>query len=340
MSGKQLVDEIIIADTGSTDDTKKIAEGFDAKVYDFTWCDDFSAARNFALEQSDADWNFVLDADEYLRPFKRAELERQIRHLEKQCGGKFIGAISRYDAYFEKSGEKSCSVSSVPRLLPKGVRYEGRIHEQPQEDLPCWLLGLEADHDGYLFENKAERNLPYLQKAAGEAPKDGYVHYQLAKTLRNMERLQESLPEFRIFYELTKEETGYRMEGIILYLYTLLDLEQQPLLEEAFDIIQKEAHRLGAYADYHFVCGIFYMKYVLADVEKHISYLPRIEESYLTCLRIGERPECGGVVGTGSFKAWYNLGTWYEVSGQVQKARYCYEQAAEQGYTPAKNRLK
>ena len=47
-----LVDEIIIADTGSVDETKAIAAQFEAKIYDFPWCDDFSAARNFTVQQS------------------------------------------------------------------------------------------------------------------------------------------------------------------------------------------------------------------------------------------------------------------------------------------------
>lgn len=335
-----LVDEIIIADTGSEDATKEIARRFRAKIYDFVWCDDFSAARNFALDQSDADWNLILDADESLRPLKRKELERQLTKLTQQLqGGGFLGAISRYDPYTESDGMLGTSISQIPRLLPNKVRYKGRIHEQPDSSLPCYLLEIKADHDGYLFENKGERNLPYLQRAVKEEPEEAYYHFQLAMTLRNLGRLEESLPEFRSFYQRTEEENGYRREGVLLYLYTLLDLEREPLLEEAFALLKKEEGKLGDQAEYHFVCGIFYMKFVLANVEKNISYLPKIEESYLTCLKIGERPEQGGVVGAGSFKAWYNLGIWYEVSGALEKAKYCYKQAAELGYEPAKQRL-
>ena len=55
-SVKDVADEIIIVDTGSTDSTKDIASSFGAKIYDFDWIDDFSAARNFALEKSTGDW--------------------------------------------------------------------------------------------------------------------------------------------------------------------------------------------------------------------------------------------------------------------------------------------
>ena len=69
-AAKPLVDRILITDTGSTDKTVEIADMMGAAVSEFTWVDDFSAARNFALDQSDADWNLVLDADEYC-PLKK-----------------------------------------------------------------------------------------------------------------------------------------------------------------------------------------------------------------------------------------------------------------------------
>ncbi len=76
-----LVDEVILVDTGSTDKTMEIAKEMGAKVYTFAWVDDFSAARNFALDQSDADWNLVLDGDEYLRAVTRDKLEEMLQDV-------------------------------------------------------------------------------------------------------------------------------------------------------------------------------------------------------------------------------------------------------------------
>jgi len=58
------VDELIVVDTGSTDNTKEIARGYGADIYDFSWRDDFSLARNFALDRAAGEWVFFLDADE------------------------------------------------------------------------------------------------------------------------------------------------------------------------------------------------------------------------------------------------------------------------------------
>ncbi len=67
-SVKDVADEIVIVDTGSTDKTIEIAESFSAKIFHFDWVNDFSAARNFALSKCTGDWILYLDADEELNP--------------------------------------------------------------------------------------------------------------------------------------------------------------------------------------------------------------------------------------------------------------------------------
>lgn len=330
-----LVDEMIVVDTGSSDRTKEIAGEMGARVFDFQWVNDFSAARNFALDQSDGDWNLVLDGDEYLKPAHRGKLERMLSGRK----GMWLGCITRYDSFRDEEGI-SVSTAVLPRLLPKGVRYEGTIHEQPAGDYPSYGTSLEADHDGYLYEDKGERNLPYLEQAVRDHPEDGYYRFQLAYTLRNLKRQEESLPYFRDFYRLAGKGEGYRAGGVVLYLYTLLDMGTAGHLDEAAGIIEKEEPVLGGWSDFCFVCGLFYMKRVLSDVRRYIGLLPNIEKCYLKCLRLGEQPMAGGVVGTGSFKAAYNLGAWYEVSGQTSLAEKYYRIAAKEGYGPAVMRLK
>ena len=338
-SAEHLVDDIIIADTGSADRTKEIARNAGALVLEYEWTDDFSAARNFALDHSDGDWNLVLDADETLRPYTRKGLEERISRLWAAYGQAWMGAITRYDSYHDGDGI-SVSTSLIPRLLPRGVRYGGIIHEQPDTGIECYPLLLEADHDGYLSGDKGERNLPYLEKAARMYPQDPYYRFQMAATLRNMKRLKDSLHWFRSFYEKVPGQAGYRTEGILLYLYTLMDLDGPACLHEAGEIIGREKPVLGKRADFCFLCGLYYMKLVLSDVGQYRHLLPEIEHSYLECLRIGEHPEQGGVVGTGSFKAAYNLGLWYEVSGNGEKATEYYRQSALAGFEPAARRLK
>ena len=71
-----VVDEVVVVDTGSTDNTRLIVEGYGARVIDFPWTDDFAAARNAAIAAAYGDWILVLDADEVLEPIRPVELGR------------------------------------------------------------------------------------------------------------------------------------------------------------------------------------------------------------------------------------------------------------------------
>ncbi|MBW4635516.1 MAG: tetratricopeptide repeat protein [Iphinoe sp. HA4291-MV1] len=81
-SVKNIVDEMVVLDTGSTDSTPQIATKFGAKVHHFEWCNDFSAARNEALKYVTGDWILVLDADETLTQTIVPQLKQAIRREE------------------------------------------------------------------------------------------------------------------------------------------------------------------------------------------------------------------------------------------------------------------
>lgn len=329
---KKLVDEIYITDTGSTDDTVEIAEEFGAHISTYVWGNDFAAARNYALEQSECDWNLILDADEYLVSGKRKDL---LRFVEK---GDCVGAIRRYDSYREENGEISQACMYTTRVVPKGTFYEGRVHEQVISDMPIAPLPLVFEHDGYLQGGKGERNLGILLEELEENPEEPYVLYQVSRTLWLMKEYERADCYFREFYRVTPEEgTGYRENGVIAYIYNLIALKKYA---EGFRVIEKEQARLGDRADFHFACGTFYTQAIFSDVQKYVGYLPRIEESYRRCLEIGEVPEHEGVKGNGSFKAAYNLGVWFEVNGNTKEALKYYRMAKEQGYGPAGERMK
>ena len=330
-----LADKIYITDTGSTDKTKEIATSFGAVVTDFAWCQDFAAARNFALSQSDCDWNLVLDADEYLVRGSRKDLDVFLGRTD------LIGAIQRQDFYMEDApggeAQMAYAYSYTSRLLPKGIGYTGKIHEQVDSSLPVYPLPLLFEHDGYLQPGKAERNLAILLTELEASPEDSYVLFQTAETLRGLKRFREACSYYAGFYRYVPPKgAGYRAGGIINYLYSFIEIQDW---NTALSMAKAEEQNLAAYADFHFACGILFMKAILADTRAYISYLPRIEQSYLKCPKIGEIPENQGIHGSGSFRAAYNLGTWYEVAGDQKKASEYYGQAAKDGYQPAKARL-
>ena len=100
-SVKEWVDEMIIVDTGSTDKTIDIAGSFDAKVLNFEWVNDFSAARNFALSHVTSDYVLVLDADERLGPGSGSKVRQVINDTSFHMGLMSLHQASSVDASLE-----------------------------------------------------------------------------------------------------------------------------------------------------------------------------------------------------------------------------------------------
>ena len=119
-------DEIIVADTGSTDHTKEIARSFGARVYDFPWCDDFSAARNFAVSKATMDYWMWLDADDVL---PASQLCALLELKEQLCGDIDI-VMMKYETSFDEQGKPLFSFYRE-RILKTSRRYiwEGPVHE-------------------------------------------------------------------------------------------------------------------------------------------------------------------------------------------------------------------
>lgn len=116
-------DEIVVVDTGSTDETPNIARAFGAKVGHFPWNDRFDDARNAALDLATGDWVFFLDADERLLPLMFEKI-RAISQVPEQIQGAFFYCISPTPERTDVS-----PVLRMFRRLPH-IRFEGRVHEE------------------------------------------------------------------------------------------------------------------------------------------------------------------------------------------------------------------
>lgn len=329
-SVKDIVDEIIIVDTGSTDKTKEICLSYGAKVYDFKWNDNFSSARNFGLDKSSGDWNLVLDADEYLTSVDVKSIKDFINSKQKK-----IGLIKRIN-FFKQDDEIRQSSERISRLMPKEVRYEGAIHEQVSSTYPRFNVDMVLEHDGYLHEQKFDRNIRLLLNELNKNEGDSYIIYQLAKTYHNNKMYQDAHGYFEKYYKLRSFSTdAFYNTAITLYIYNSIKLNDfdtgLELIIDNFNLLQEEA-------DFHFACGIFFMEAIIYDFNKYGEYYGNIEISYLNALEVGDSDT--GVYGAGSFYAAYNLGIYYEMNNDPQRAKDYYSLAASFNYEPAEVRLK
>jgi len=186
-SVKDVVDEIVLVDTGSTDKTIRIAEEFGAKIYHFNWINDFSAARNFALKQSTGDWILYLDADERLERRSKTEL---INLLKRNSLTGINCLINNID-----------EITGTPKYMKyirlfsnsENIKFTGRAHEQIDASLlennySIINSKVEIVHLGYNLEKpqlkkKAERNLLPLLDEYRSNP-TSYYAFQLANTYK------------------------------------------------------------------------------------------------------------------------------------------------------------
>jgi len=162
-----IVDEIIVVDTGSTDSTPDIASENGAILVRETWRDDFSQARNCALERATGDWILYIDADERVR--LDGSLESVLRDPKAVAARVSFRASSQLTPYKEHR---------VFRNRPD-IRFRGVIHETIVPDLQRIIekenaaivdAPLSIDHLGYEgdLQAKHQRNLPLLQRAVEE----------------------------------------------------------------------------------------------------------------------------------------------------------------------------
>ncbi len=125
-SVKGIADEIVIVDTGSTDRTKEIAAAHGARLFDFTWIDDFSAARNAAFEKAEMDFILWLDADDVIDPENREAFITLKETIEPDTDVMMM----RYHVAFDQEGKPTYTFFRE-RLLRRAseFRWGGRVHE-------------------------------------------------------------------------------------------------------------------------------------------------------------------------------------------------------------------
>jgi glycosyltransferase involved in cell wall biosynthesis len=195
-SARPFVDEMIVVDTGSTDRSRELAVQSGAQVFDFPWCDDFSAARNESLEKASADWVFWMDADDVLPAESGRELRRLVAaHPNRDVA--FWGTVEERAAPRE-GGSRIMGHGHV-KLFPRHpeVRFRYRVHEQISPAikrlkwrlLPTSLIveHSHADRSAEAEAARCRRNLRLLLLDLADFPEDPFLLLNIGATYLFME---------------------------------------------------------------------------------------------------------------------------------------------------------
>lgn len=235
---KDLVDEIIVVDTGSSDRTKEIAKSFEAKVYDFVWCNDFSAARNESLKHATGDWILVIDADETLAKKDHERIKgliqstkltgfiltqrnyiKSLDHLQlglfnnlnvREAGHGNNGFVKNEPDFYEES---ITSVGWLPTPIVRlfrnlqGVAFSGVVHEDVSPSLQGKVIksDIPIHHFGKLDAVTWKRKWDLYESLAEkkvDEEKDYFAYFELGRQYLAAKKFAEAKKMFLKSIEL------------------------------------------------------------------------------------------------------------------------------------------
>ncbi len=314
---RDVVDEICVVDTGSIDSTVSLAKSFGAKIGHFSWCDDFSAARNASIALAESDYLLWLDADDHVTQEAAAALRGLKRSLDP-------GKHTAYFLTLLNTPVTWGSLGSIQlRIFPhmEGVRFEGRIHEQLLPSLKKTSgirfvnTGIAIHHTGYAdqssLEAKRRRNLAIQLDELAEGTDSGHRHFMIAMTyygLRDYDKCMEHIKEAR---KCSESEGWYLTSSFLATDIHLKQGRMNEALEEALDGVARSP-RSG------------YMHYGLGMVLFGLERYGEAVQSFLAAQRHGF--EVDGYAKPSDIRAAmsYSLGRALEKTGRSSQAAIAY----------------
>jgi glycosyltransferase involved in cell wall biosynthesis len=264
---QSIVQEIIVVDTGSTDSTIEVAKSFGAHVFQIPWENDFSKAKNYALDRATGDWVIFLDADEYFTADSTPLIPQVIQEAEEKNCDMIISLLSNYDTA-TKQMSNSIHHVRIFRNHPD-IRYTGAIHERVVKagETPKALNAMGAlkiIHTGYSekvykTKDKRKRNLELLLEELKKNPESGNIHFYLAETYVSLHQYEQGLYHAEKVLELKNTTLLGIMEKNYLNLITCL-IQLQREKEEIVKRIKEAITKFPDYPDFYIYLGDVYLK--------------------------------------------------------------------------------
>ena len=320
-SARDVVDEIVVVDTGSTDGTVAIAERFGATVLHHAWNDDFAEARNVGLDAATSDWILFLDADEWLEDDDAPKL----RDLASRTW------IEAYRLPIHNrhghEGEQKIAVHEAMRFFRNRPdrRFFGRVHEGVDRTLPADaperidVGAVRIGHDGYLErtkqeKSKGERNLTLLLRQVEEEPNSAFVRFNLATEYAAAGDLKTAGEHFERSWSLLRREPNASSQPfapplLARYSDTLRGLARY---DEAVKLADEGLVLFPDFTD---------LVYVQANVARARGESEHAETLLRRCLALGDAPtHYVRSVGAGTFSAAVDLAYVLRTRGESELA--------------------
>ncbi len=327
---KPWVDEMIVVDTGSKDRTADIAKELGAKVFKFPWCDDFSAARNYSLEQATGDWLFWMDSDDTID----AKQGRKLRELVDGTHQKnVLGYVMQVHCPSRSSHGTHEDVTVVDHIKlfrnRDDLRFEHRIHEQiipairraggdvAWTDIFVTHSGSDQTEEGH--QQKLDRDFQLLHLDLEERPDHPFVLFNLGMTYADADQPEEA----------------------ILYLNRCLEVSspQESHIRKAYALLVSSLQRLERYAEGEEICdqGLTHysddaeLLFRSAMLHHHFGHLKEAETAYRAILTNQSDPHFSSAdQGIFGYKTRHNLAVVLADQQRLREAANLWQQVTEE----------
>jgi tetratricopeptide (TPR) repeat protein len=326
---KDVVDEMIVVDTGSSDDTVAIAERFGATVVRFPWNGSFADARNVSIDHATGHWVMYLDADEHLMPEDAPALRELLGRTWREA---FYLVETNYTGGEDSGGAVTHHALRLWRRRPQ-YRFEGRIHEQKTHTMPTYLperfetTTIRMRHYGYLrsritAKDKSRRNIELLEIEGRENPSP-FNRYNLGSEYLALGDAARARGHFDAAWSELRGNNAWQGAGYA----PLLVARVATARRAAGDIAgarQAVAEGLAAYPDH--------TDLVLEDAmcARELGALEEARSLALRCLAMGDAPaRYAATVGSGTFLATCLLAELEQAAGRDAEAERLYREALE-----------
>jgi len=322
-SVKDIVDEMVIVDTGSTDSTIAIARKYGAKVFFYKWDNNFSNARNFALEHASGDWILLMDADDELEKEDKFKLLDLLKNAD--CDAYFFETLSYVG---DKPGLDIIMNLNI-RLVKnhKGYRFEGAIHEQLASNIirlnknaKIKTEKIRIHHYGYLNRNitgkdKRSRNIKIIEELLQNDSDNPFILFNMGNEYFALGEYSKAFEYYKKSYKNFNPNLAFSPKLIIRM---VMALEELMAYDEELKMIDTGLKYYPGYTDLEYLRGCLYHKQ-----HKYTLSIKSLEK----CIEMGEPlPHLSFILGVGSYRAYHALSEIYlELEDYDKSYIFCIE---------------
>ncbi|PAF18064.1 glycosyltransferase family 2 protein [Terribacillus saccharophilus] len=316
-----LIEDIIIVDTGSTDSTIKIIQEYEnIQLFNFEWNNSFADARNFAASHAQGEWILVLDADEFLEPTNARAVLDDLKNSKDD-----VYAINIVN-FVGSDGNRIIENKHVRLYKNSGVyKYTRAIHEQithkDSKNFTIKLSELIAYHSGYMEEvvknkQKTKRNKKLIDLQL-KREKDGFDYYNLGNELKTEKKYEQALNAYVTAYKKKVDPFINWVPICLLNMTeTLILLDRH---NDALNVLQDAIRIYQDSADFLFIKGSIYLSQGrLEDAKQVFTLILNEKSTFKTVVKSSDSIE---------YLPLLRLGKIYELENNIEKAVTYYSKA-------------